>query len=151
MSGQDFVLQPDGTLRCPANHPLYPQERRPERDGTLRIVYAARIGDCRPCPLRQRCQWHGTSTTHPRRVSVVLHPHSSAPQLKDPPSEQAPLAAQPILWGDWERRFHRREWVKLLRKQRVDIRLPETSPPAQPPPARPLSRAQRAGFPTLVG
>jgi hypothetical protein len=30
-SGSDFVLQPDGTLRCPADHPLYPQERRPER------------------------------------------------------------------------------------------------------------------------
>lgn len=144
LEGQDFVLQPDGTLRCPADHPLYPQERRPERDGTLRVVYAARIGDCRPCPLRERCQWHGASTKHPRRVSAVRHPQSSAPQIKDPPPAQAPLAAHPILWGDWERRFHRREWVKLLRKQRVDIRLPETSPPAQPPPARPLSRAQRA-------
>src|SRR5712691_2459787 len=31
--GAAFTLQPDGTLRCPADRPLYPQERRPERDG----------------------------------------------------------------------------------------------------------------------
>ncbi len=49
-----------------------------------------------------------------------------------------------MLWGDWQRRFHRREVVKLLRHQRVDIRHPETAPPAQPPPARLLSRAERA-------
>jgi len=45
--GSAFTPQPDGTLRCPANHPLYLQERRPERDGSLRVLYAARIGHCR--------------------------------------------------------------------------------------------------------
>jgi hypothetical protein len=50
--GSAFTQQPGGTLRCPANHPLYPQERRRERDGSLRILYAARIGHCRSCPLR---------------------------------------------------------------------------------------------------
>jgi hypothetical protein len=144
LEGQDFVPQPDGTLRCPADHPLYPQERRPERDGTVRVVYAARIGDCRPCPLRERWKFHGTSTQHPRRVSAVLHPLIEPLPLEEPP--QAPLATHPILWGDWERRFHRREWVKLLRTQRVDIRLPTTSPPAQPPPPQALSRAQRAHY-----
>ncbi len=54
-AGGDFQLQPDGTLRCPADHPLYAQERRPERDGTVRVVYAARIGHCRACPLREHC------------------------------------------------------------------------------------------------
>src|SRR2546421_10872492 len=83
LEGQDFVLQPDGTLRCPAEHPLYPQERRLEGDGALRVVYAARIGHCRPCPLRERCQWHGTSTRKPRRVSAVLHPHSETPRLDE--------------------------------------------------------------------
>src|SRR5258708_34866015 len=32
-AGADFQPQPDGTLRCPTNHPLYPQERRVEQDG----------------------------------------------------------------------------------------------------------------------
>ena len=142
MSGQVFVLQPDGTLRCPGDHPLYPQERRLERDGTLRVVYAARIGDCRPCPLRQQCQWHGTSTKKPRRVSAVLHPIFTATILHE--ATKAQRAVHPILWGDWQRRFHRRELVKLLRCQQVTIRQADTSPPAQPPPPRPLSRTQRA-------
>ncbi len=48
-----FRALADGTWRCPAGHPLSPQERRPEGEGTLRVVYAARIGHCRPCPLRE--------------------------------------------------------------------------------------------------
>jgi hypothetical protein len=112
----------------------------------VRVVYAARIGHCRPCPLRERCQWHGTQTSKPRRVSAVLHPQSSAPTLPLTEPAQPPLAAHPILWGDWERRFHRREFVKLLRHQRVNVRVAETSPPTQARPARPLSRAQRAHY-----
>lgn len=142
LQGQDFAFQPDGTLRCPANHPLSPQERRPERDGTLRVVYAARIGDCRPCPLREQCQWHGTSTRKPRRVSAVLHPIIALPARSE--TTKVPSAVYPILWGDWQRRSHRRELVKLLRSQQVAIRYAETSPPTQLPPTRPLSRPERA-------
>jgi hypothetical protein len=69
--GSAFTLQPDGTLRCPADRPLYAQERRPERDGSLRVLYAGRIGSCRACPLRYQCQEH-PSTKNPRRVSAVL-------------------------------------------------------------------------------
>src|SRR5581483_11810705 len=38
--GSAFPLQSDGTLRCPADRPLYAQARRPERDGSLRVLYA---------------------------------------------------------------------------------------------------------------
>lgn len=148
LQGQDFAFHPDGTLRCPANHPLYPQERRLERDGTLRVLYAARIGHCRPCPLRQQCQWHGTSTRKPRRVSAVLHPVIAVPALNE--TSKAQRAVHPILWGDWQRRSHRRELVKLLRSQQVEIRRAETSSPAQPPPPRPLSRTERARLSTFV-
>ncbi len=54
--GSAFLPQPDGTLLCPAHHFLYPQERRPERNGSYRLLYAARIGDCRSCELRAQCQ-----------------------------------------------------------------------------------------------
>jgi hypothetical protein len=144
MSGQDFIPQPDGTLRCPAGTPLYPQERRPERDGTVRVVYAARISHCRACLLREQCQWHGNSTKKPRRVSAVLHPLIEPPKLAQVP--QAALASGPILWGDWPRRSPRRQLVKLLRQQRVEIRSAQPSPSAQPPPAQPLSRAQLAHY-----
>jgi hypothetical protein len=74
--GPTFTPQSDGTLRCPADHPLYPQERRPERAGSIRVLYAARIGHCRSCPLRSQCQ-ESSSSVKPRRVSAVLWPLSS--------------------------------------------------------------------------
>jgi len=72
-SGQDFALQPDWGLSCPAGKTLRPTEQRREADGRLRILYSARILDCRGCPKRPQCQWHGESTTKPRRISVLLH------------------------------------------------------------------------------
>ncbi len=73
-SGADFPLQPDGMLRCPAGATLTPQERRREIDGSLRVVYAASIRSCRPCPLREQCQWGVNATAKPRQVSLLLHP-----------------------------------------------------------------------------
>src|SRR5579872_6785149 len=67
-AGDRFLPQADGTLRCPAGSPLYLQERRPERDGAVRVLYAARIGHCR------QCLGYGTATKRPRRVSAVLRP-----------------------------------------------------------------------------
>jgi hypothetical protein len=147
-AGGDFSLQPDGTLRCPSGQSLYAQERRPERDGSLRVLYAARIGHCRSCPLRAQCQ-ESTTTIKARRVSAVYWPVSSHASISGespsaPGEPSPPSASHPILWGDWERRFHRREVMKLLRYQRVDLQLAETSPPAQLRPARPLSRPERA-------
>jgi hypothetical protein len=150
-AGAEFSLQPDGTLRCPAGRPLYAQERRPERNGSLRVLYAARIGHCRSCLLREQCQESAT-TIKARRVSAVYWPVSSPASISGgpPPAPEGPSsppASHPVLWGDWQRRFHRREMVKLLRHQRVDIRLAETAPPAQqPPPVRLLSRAERAHY-----
>jgi len=137
--GEAFMLQPDGSLRCPAGQPLYANERRPERDGSLRIIYAARIAHCRVCPLRDACQGYAANTHKPRRVSAVLWPE---PQ---PPTQAAltptpPLATLPILWGDWPRRQTRRGWMDLLRSQTVTIthNLPELAP------SQPLTRRQRA-------
>jgi hypothetical protein len=131
-SGQDFALQPDGTLRCPAGQSLVAHERRREADGSLRVVYAGSIRNCRLCPLRERCQWNGSATAKPRQVSVVLHP--------------LVVGSAPLLWRDWSRRQHRRACMQLLRHQRVEVRVePSLSPgPALAP--VPLSRAQRAHY-----
>jgi hypothetical protein len=129
-SGQDFALQPDGTLRCPANQSLVAHERRKEADGSLRVVYAASIRSCRPCPLRDQCQWNGSTTAKPRQVSVLLHP--------------LVVGSAPLLWRDWSRREHRRACMQLVRHQRIEVSLP---PPAAPSPRTAdviLSRAQRA-------
>jgi hypothetical protein len=74
IASSHFTLQADGTLHCPAGFPLYPKARRPERDGSVRVVYTARISHCRPCPRREECQGYGTATKKPRRVSAVLWP-----------------------------------------------------------------------------
>jgi hypothetical protein len=133
-AGSDFVPQPDGTLRCPAGHPLTVQERRPERNGSLRVVYGARIVHCRPCPLRAQCQ-EATTTHKPRQVSAVLWPIETSPSVpaqppphpvaapceheRTPPAPAPSLA--PVLWGDWPRCQLRRRWIRLLHTQTVDL------------------------------
>ena len=131
-TGSDFPVQPDGTLRCPAGSTLTPQEHRREADGSLRVVYAASIRNCRPCPLREQCQWQGSATKKPRQVSVLLHP--------------LVVGDAPLLWHDWSRRFHRRACMQLVCHQRVEVHL---EPPGKPPiaPSPPvLSRPKRAHF-----
>src|SRR5207253_3779466 len=107
-SGRDFTLQPDGTLRCPADQQLLAHERRRKADGSLRVVYGASIRSCRPCPLREQCQWNGTATAKPRQVSVLLHP--------------LPVAGAPLFWQDWSRRQHRRACMQLVRDQQIEVR-----------------------------
>jgi len=129
-TGADFPLQPDGTLRCPAGQSLVANERRRKADGSLRVVYAASIRSCRPCPLREQCQWNGSATAKPRQVSVLLHP--------------LVVGCAPLLWRDWGRREHRRACMQLVRHQRIEMSLP---PPAAASPRKAdviLSRAQRA-------
>src|SRR3989441_9049744 len=107
LGGQDFLPQSDGTLRCRQGATLYAQERRPEHDGTLRVLYCARIADCRACPMRIQCQGHGTSTKKPRRVSAVLHPlpqpahpdRPLSPSLHEGHPPPCPSAPHPLLWG----------------------------------------------------
>ena len=143
--GSAFTLQADGTLRCPADRPLYPQERRPERDGSLRVLYAARIGHCRNCPLREQCQ-ESSSSTKPRRVSAVLWPLETALPEASPPlqaSPQAfPLAA--VLWKDWPRCGIRRAWLKLIRSETIRLRAGPTAAPVATEPPVVFTRAQRA-------
>src|SRR5260370_31013733 len=125
LGGHDFLPQADGTLRCPQGATLSPQERRPEHDGTVRVLYAARIADCRPCPFRTLCQEHGTSTKKPRRVSAVLHP------LPQPVAEEHPppylSAPHPILWGDWSRSQPRRAWIRWQRTHLLTVQPPPVS------------------------
>ncbi len=131
-TGSDFPLQPDGTLRCPAGQSLRVQERRREADGSLRVVYAASIRSCRPCSLREQCQWQGGATKKPRQVSVLLHP--------------LVVGNEPLLWYDWSRRHHRRACMQLLRHQRMDIQLEQGLSVSSALAPASLSRAQRAHY-----
>jgi hypothetical protein len=129
-SRQDFALQPDGTLRCPASQKLLAHEQRREVDGSLRVVYGASIGSCRPCRLREQCQWNGSATAKPRQVSVLLHPLQ--------------VGSAPLLWRDWSRRVHRRACQQLVRHQRLEMGLSRPTAASPPTAEMILSRAQRA-------
>jgi hypothetical protein len=129
-SGQDFPLQPDGTLRCPAGQSLRAYEWRREADGCVRVVYAASIRSCRPCPLREQCQWEGNATAKPRQVSVLLHP--------------LVVGQDPLRWYDWSRRQHRRACMQLLRYQRVEVQVEQGLSARSDLVPAPFSRAQRA-------
>jgi hypothetical protein len=145
--GSAFILQPDGTLRCPADHPLYPQERRPERNGSLRVLYAARIGHCRDCPLRSQCQESGSSVK-PRRVSAVFWPLSSPHAASPVPLENAPdlPPLAPVIWKDWPRCHIRRQWLKIIRRETVIFTFGATPAPSPVTPTAEevLTRARRA-------
>ena len=143
--GSAFTLQSDGTLRCPADHPLYPQERRPERDGSIRVLYAARISHCRSCLLCSQCQ-ESNSSVKPRRVSAVLWPLSSEALDPSPPLEDTPppLPLAPVLWKDWPRCHIRRAWLKIIRSETVRWEYSSTPSPVTAATGEVSTRAQRA-------
>jgi hypothetical protein len=130
-SGQDFALQPDGTLRCQASQKLVAHEQRREADGSLRVVYGASIRSCRPCSLREQCQWNGNATAKPRQVSMLLHP--------------LVVGSAPLLWRDWNRRLHRRACLHL-HSQRLEIQIEPTPPATLAATSVPLTRSQRAHY-----
>jgi hypothetical protein len=134
-----------GHCAVPASQPLYAQERRSERDGSVRVVYAARIGHCRACPLRQSCLGYGTKTKKPRRVSAVLWPVLGPP----PPPPDRPLrppSCHPIMWRDWSRCQARRTWMHRLRTQTVTITSQQVAPLAASQADGPQTRQQRAHY-----
>ena len=119
----------------------------PPRDGSLRVLYAARIGHCRSCLLRAQCQ-ESSTTIKPRRVSAVLWPIDSSPPTCSstcsdgpPPS---PLA--PVLWRDWPRCSIRRTWLKVIRSQTLCLEnsLQLSPSEALAPTEKVLTRAERA-------
>jgi hypothetical protein len=143
--GDTFKPQADGTLHCPMDKPLYAQERRAERDGSVRVVYAARIAHCRPCPRRVQCLGYGTATKKPRRVSAVLWPlegSPASPGVSPPPSP----ALSPLLWADWKRCHPRRALMRLLRTQTVTISSLSTASPTNMKEDLPFTRGQRAHY-----
>ncbi len=131
---EDFVLQEDGKLRCPAGANLWLSEVRQENAFTQRAVYLAYQTDCLRCSLQEQCLAPGTKGNHARRVSAVRH-------LLPPPStvEQKPAVLLGAMrWVDVAGRSLRRSWIAHWRRQYVEV-IPftalseKTSPPSRPP------------------
>lgn len=151
LAGQAFTVLADGTLRCPAGKTLRPQERRPEADGTLRIVYRARQEDCRACTYAAACLGPHAAGAQPRRVSAVCRRIAEpggvhAAQLhEDVPADRSHGPAE-VVWSDLPAYRIRRDYITWARRQQVSI----VSLPAAPPAAiaagtpRLWTRAERA-------
>ncbi len=126
-TGQAFEVLENGTLRCPAEKILRPQERRTEADGTLRIVYRARKEDCRSCPLAQDCLGRQASGAHPRRVSAVRKRVVQAGGTRaaliheQVPSVEGTAEQAEVLWCDLPGYRIRHTYVTRLRRQRVTV------------------------------
>src|SRR5258708_8620501 len=84
------------TVRC------IPRSDEPPRDGSLRVLYAARIGHCRTCLLRAQCQ-ESSSSLKPRRASAPLWALEAQGEDSSPPLETAPepLPLAPVLCQAW--------------------------------------------------
>src|SRR5260370_871876 len=133
--------------RCSPIARCIPKNGVPPRDGSLRVLYAARIGHCRSCPLRVQCQ-ESSTTIKPRRVSAVFwlleSPLSDSSPTREDTPEPLPLA--PVVWKDWPRCRIRREWLKVVRSETVGLTSSTTLAPSPVtlPTENLLTRAQRA-------
>jgi len=66
-----FVVQENGTLRCPAGSSLWLSEIHQENAFTQRAIYRGFRTDCEPCSLKERCLGRGAKGNRARRVSAV--------------------------------------------------------------------------------
>lgn len=132
--GSAGLLQPDGTLLCPAHQFLSPQERRPERAGSSRRFSAARPGDGRAGERRATCP-ESPSPVKPRRIRAVIFPPISPPQVPSAPvlvpPQPLPLPTLPVLWGEWPRGRMRRNGLRVIRSATVVV--PMGAPPPHAP------------------
>ena len=128
-----FILQEDGTLRCPEGASLWLSEVRQENAFTQRVVYVASQMDCPHCRLREQCLGRNAKGNRARRISAVRR------LLPSPSSvEPSPRLLEAIRWVDVAGRALRRTWMAHWRTQYVEI-LPlspvqsRISPPPRPP------------------
>jgi hypothetical protein len=151
-AGQAFAVLEDGTLRCPAEKILRPQERRTLSDGSVRIVYRAKKGDCRSCHLAPKCLGQHASGAQPRRVSAVRK-RLTQPVSSQPPRDGAPAAApeppaaqHELMWSDMSGHRIRQDFASRLRRQRVTITTASDAPCSVPSDGAPRiwTRAERA-------
>jgi hypothetical protein len=127
-----FVLQENGTLRCPAGASLWLSEVRQENAFTQRAVYVASQTDCPHCALREQCLASGAKGHRARRKSRVR-------RLLPPPAsvERKPVLLGSIRWVDVAGRSLRRGWIAHWRRQHVEVFALADIPKSVSPPSRP--------------
>jgi hypothetical protein len=152
-SAQDFRFGEGDTLICPTGKVLRPRERRRQSNGEVRVLYAAKVHDCRSCPQAQACLGRGEVGEEGRRVSGVrrvvgwqIHPSliGDQPGQRLAKPQQQGQAVRALEWCDLGGRSVRRGLVRQLRQQQVSITSLGAAPAAAPAEARVWTRAERA-------
>ena len=114
---EDFVLQENGKLRCPAGASLWLSEVRQENSFTQRAVYLAYQTDCLRCSLQEQCLAPGSKGNHARRVSAVRRLLPSPSSLEQKPA----VRLGSMRWVDVAGRSLRRTWITHWRRQYVEV------------------------------
>lgn len=153
-SAQSFRVGEGDTLICPAGKVLRPCERREQANGELRVLYAAKVGDCRICAQVEACLGEHGAVKRGRRVSGTRpvvgsqeRPRASEPASAEEGGRAPGSAAVRVLqWGDSGGRQVRRELIATLRRQQVTITCQERQPECgvAKTSARVWTRAERA-------
>jgi hypothetical protein len=152
-SAQAFTPGEGDTLICPAANVLRVCERREQANGELRILYAAKVRDCRSCEQVEACLGEHEAVKRGRRVSGTRQvvgwqerPRASEPSM-EARGERAPGSEARVLqWGDLGGRRVRRVLIATLRQQQVTITRQEGQPGCGVVKASPRlwTRAERA-------
>lgn len=151
----NFQVGEDDTLRCPEGKVLRVEERRVQDNGELRVLYGAKVGDCRSCGVVEACLGAGGAVKRGRRVSgvrqVVGSHQPKATAREQGGWEEGAVAARAqgahkLQWADIGGRRVRRELVKRLRRQQVSLTSQEwpTAGAVAKPGVCAQSRAERA-------
>jgi hypothetical protein len=112
LGADTFVLQEDGTLRCPAGASLWLSEVRQENAFTQRAVYVASQMDCPHCTLREQCLGR-----HAKGIALVGEV-AVRRLLPSPLSvEQDPHLLAAMRWVDVAGRALRRTWIAHWRRK----------------------------------
>jgi hypothetical protein len=153
-SAQAFRVGENDTLICPVGKVLRPCERRVQANGELRVLYAAKVRECRSCEQVEACLGEHEAVKRGRRVSGTraVVGWQERPQASEPPQEEgcerAPgsEAVRVLQWGDLGGRRVRRDLIAMLRRQQVSITCQERQPECgvAKPSARVWTRAERA-------
>lgn len=128
-SAQAFTVGEGDSLICPAGKVLHPCERREQANGALRVLYAAKVGDCRTCAQVEACLGEHGAVKRGRRVSGTrpVVGWQERPRASEPPHEEGGGRAPGIeevrvlQWGDGGGRRVRRDLIASLRRQQVTI------------------------------
>jgi hypothetical protein len=132
---------------------LRPRERRRLPNGDLRVLYAAKVHECRTCPQAGACLGRGASGEDGRRVSGMRRvigwqmqpsPISDQPGQRLVQPQQEGQEVRMLEWCDLGGRGVRRGLVRQLRRQQVSITSLGAASAAVPEEARVWTRAERA-------